>query len=237
MINSKRLLGVGLVVGSVACGSSSSSSNPNSPSTTSTNHNPAITTLSVSPSFGVSSLNTFTFSGAATDADGDALTYTWTYGGATSTGTSVTATLAGDGSITVRLTVTDTKGGSATDTRAVTLGTMTGTWSVAFANCNGASTNPANPFTLVLTQTTAGVVTGPMTMPVAVCNASAGTTGQTDPADPGSITAAAAVRLRIKVGAFIDFTLTGTMDSTGRKVTGTTSGSGLDGVAFTMTKQ
>ncbi len=42
--------------------------------------------------------------------------------------------------------------------------------------------------------------------------------------------------MRIKVAPFTDFTMTGQMDGTGRRVTGTVAGSGFTGQPFTMQK-
>jgi hypothetical protein len=61
--------------------------------------------------------------------------------------------------------------------------------------------------------------------------------GNTDPAQPGRITGAAVLTMRVKIGAFTDFNMSGTMDSTGRTVSGSLQGSGFTGQPFTMTKQ
>jgi hypothetical protein len=115
-------LAVGMLVLAYGCGGSKSSTAPT------TVQNPTITSMSVSPTFGVSGLTNITMSATATDPANSALTYTWTYGSATATGATNTAKLTGDGSVTVQLKVTNAKGGSATDSRSVTIGTMTGTW-------------------------------------------------------------------------------------------------------------
>ena len=64
-----------------------------------------------------------------------------------------------------------------------------------------------------------------------------GTTGSTDPAEPGKIDAAGKVEIRFKVGRFLDFYLRGTMDQTGRNITGGVFNSGFNGLPFTATKQ
>ena len=59
----------------------------------------------------------------------------------------------------------------------------------------------------------------------------------TDPAQPGTINGNGGIVIRLKVGAFTDFTMTGTMDSSGQRITGALNGSGFSGTPFTMTKQ
>jgi len=226
-----------LVAGLAACGSKSSGgSNPGGGGTggpptgpTPTNRSPSITAINVSPAFGVSGLTTFTMTGSASDPDGDALTLRWTFGGNTATGGAATSTINGDGSISVQFTATDPAGASASDSRTVTLGTMTGTWVVTVPFCNAS-------FSMTLSQT-GGIVTGTFVMPVAFCAAVAGSTGRTDPAEPGTIDAAGNVQIRLKVGAFLDFYVRGTMDATGRTVRGGVFNSGFNGQPMTMTKQ
>lgn len=185
--------------------------------------------MNVTPSFGVSQLTAFTFNASASDPDGDTVTYTWDLAGNAATGATGTITFTGGGTGVMRVTVTDGKGGSATDTRTITVGTMTGNWSFFVPN--------QGTLILALTQTTTFVTGTFVVAPGGFGNAPAGTTGNTDPAQPGSINGSAVVVIRLKIGAFTDFTMTGTMDSTGQRVTGTLNGSGLSGQAFTMTKQ
>ncbi|WP_081686370.1 ThuA domain-containing protein [Candidatus Solirubrobacter pratensis] len=82
------------------------------------NTSPVITTASATPTAGFAPLAT-SFTAAATDAQNDPLTYSWDFDGdgtadATGANASTTFTTAGDRS--VKLTVTDGKGGSATKT-------------------------------------------------------------------------------------------------------------------------
>ena len=49
--------------------------------------------------------------------------------------------------------------------------------------------------------------------------------------------AGASLTMRVKLAPFTDFTMNGTMDSTGRRVNGNLQGSGFTGESFTMTKQ
>jgi len=90
---------------------------------------------------------------------------------------------------------------------------------------------------LALTQATTFVTGTFVVAPGGFGNVSAGTPEKTDPAQPGSINGGGTVVIRLKVGPFTDFTLTGTMDATGRRVTGAINGSGFSGQPFTMDKQ
>jgi hypothetical protein len=185
--------------------------------------------LNVTPSFGISQLSSFTYNSSASDPDGDSLTYAWDLAGTPASGPTGSITFTGGGTGLIRVTVTDGKGGSATDTRTIVVGTMTGNWSF-FVPGQGT-------LLLALTQNNT-FVTGPFVVaPGGFGNVSAGVTGRTDPAQPGSINGNGVVVIRLKVGPFTDFTLTGTMDATGQRVTGSLSGSGFTGQAFTMTKQ
>jgi len=233
-----RNLGVALLISStIACGGS----NPPSPSAPSTptppsNRSPTITSVTVTPASGVSGLTSFSMSGTATDADNDPLTYQWSFGGTTATaiGPTVAATLTGDGDVAIRLTVTDGKGGTATDLRSVVIGTMTGRWSLLFNNnACGAVVAPV----MTLTQFTGGVVTGTMESPANWCNVRAGTPGKLDPAAPASIDSQGNFTgARLKVEGFLDVFLTGKMDGTGRTVTGTSRATNGQINPFTLRK-
>ena len=224
------ILAAAVLVSNVACDGGS----PAGPGSTTSNRNPTITSLTVT-SFGVSVLTPISMSAAATDADNDTLTYQWSFGSQTATGATASATLTGDGGVTVRLTVSDGKGGSATDTRTVTIGNMTGVWSIAFNTCTPSSAFP----TLTLTQT-GTTVNGTFLQTTNYCNGTAGQTGRLDPASPATIDAQGNFSGRLKIGDFIDIFLTeGKMDATGRKVVGKPQGSGFGASTdtFTLTKQ
>jgi hypothetical protein len=62
-------------------------------------------------------------------------------------------------------------------------------------------------------------------------------TGNTDPAQPGQIRADGGFTVRIKIGAFTDFTMNGTMDSSGTRVSGSVTGSGFTGQPIVLSKQ
>ena len=81
-----------------------------------TNATPVISSATATPTSGFAPLAT-SFSAAATDADGDALTYSWDFDGngtADATGATASTTFTTAGAKTVKLTVSDGKGGTAT---------------------------------------------------------------------------------------------------------------------------
>lgn len=182
--------------------------------------------MNFSPTFGMAGMTTFSFNAAATDLDGDSLSFTWSLAGNAATGSSGTIIFAASntgGSPVASVTVSDGKGGSATDTRIFVLGSMTGPWLVTSGPLIGATFN--------LTQTSTGLTTGTFTLPGIG-------SGNTDPAQPGRITEAGALSMRIKVGRFTDFNMNGNMStSTGRSVSGSLQGSGFTGQPFTMVAQ
>lgn len=215
-------------------GAGGTSGNPVTPTA---NRNPTITAVSVTPSFGVSGLTNFSMSATATDADGDSLSYQWTFAGTTATGPAASANLTGDGPVSVRLTVTDGRGGSSVDSRDVTIGNMSGRWSFIFTGICSPNVPTVLP---VLTLTQAGsVVTGDLVSPAAWCNVPAGQTGRFDPASPARISSTGAFSgARLKIGSYLDTFLDGQMDSTGRVITGTTRfQNNSTQSTFRMTKQ
>jgi glucose/arabinose dehydrogenase/PKD repeat protein len=79
---------------------------------------------SATPTSGVAPLTVQFSSAGSTDADGDALAYEWDFGDGTPVSgvASPEHTYQADGTYTARLTVTDGRGGSSTDTIAITVG-------------------------------------------------------------------------------------------------------------------
>jgi len=210
-----------------ACGSHSSTTTPTNPTppTPQANRAPVITSVTVTPTFGVADLVTFNFAAIATDADGDTLSYSWNLAGNARTGTNVSIIFAspgGNGQGTV--TVTDGKGGSASSSVNFVVGSMTGRWVMTTAPA------PLPGSSYQLSQSASGLVTGSFTLP-GIGN------GNTDPAQPGQINAAGALTMRVKVAPFTDFTITGTMDSSGTRISGSVSGSGFTGQPVVLTKQ
>lgn len=227
------IIGVCAFALSVACGTSGGG--PTGPGLSS-NRAPVVTSTNVSPLFGVSGLTTITMQASATDADGDGLTYSWSFGSASASGASTSAKITGDGAVEVRLTVSDGKGGTATSSRTVTIGTMTGSWDFVGGSCgNGAGERPA---VFVLTQTGTSV-NGVLNFPTYWCNVPPGAHGEISPAAPGTIDASGNFELvRVPVGSFLDARLFGgKMSETGRVVTGRIYQSGFNGETFTLTKR
>jgi len=210
-------------------GSSNNSSGGGSTPTTPTNHSPIIT-ATVNSSFGISQQTTFTFTASTSDPDGDAVSVSWNFGdGTAASGNTVSHVYTSGGSFNVVATASDSKGASTPSGNiTVVAGSMTGNWVVNLSTCG--------TFNMSLTQSV-GTVTGTFVMPSAFCNASAGSTGKTDPAEPGTIDGKGNVQIRLKVGVFLDFYIRGKMDSTGQVVTGGAFNSGFNGDAITMRKQ
>lgn len=213
----RRVILVGVFAVAVSCGGGSSPTAPTPTPQPAANQNPSITSMNVT-AFGIQQLSTFSFSASASDPNGDALTYAWSIAGNAAAGTSGTMTFTSGGNGVATLTVSDGKGGTATDTRAFVVGSLTGRW-------NG--TWETFVFTSNLVQNNGGIITGDYVDQVG--------SGILDPAEVHTINANGQVRLRYKGGPWTDFIFTGQMDSTGRRVTGTVSGQGYNST-FTMTK-
>ena len=177
--------------------------------------------MSITPSFGIAQLTQFSFSAGASDPDGDAISYAWDVAGNPFSGTNGTITFSNGGNGTAKVTVTDSKGATASDTRSFVVGSATGTW-----NGNGVN---LGAFTMVLAQN-GPIVTG-------TYNDAAFGPGKIDPAQPGSINGSGHIEMRMKQAAFTDFTFKGDLDQSGVRITGQLFGSGFNGQAFTMTKQ
>ena len=222
--------------------STSGSSTPAGPTTPppAANRSPSITSVTVSPAFGVSGVTTISMSATANDADSDTVSYQWSFAGTTAVGPTIATAISGDGPVTIQLTVSDGRGGTSTDTRTVTIGTMAGRWNfIPFGGSPGCGRfGWTVPPVMTLNQF-GPVVTGDLISPAAWCNVPAGQSGRLDPAAPASIDAAGNFTgARLKIGSFLDSFLTGTMDSTGRRITGTGRyASGAAGTfTFVMTK-
>lgn len=220
-----RTLWILPVVFIAACGGESPTAPTPPPPSPPQNRAPVIGTAAVTPTFGVADLQVFSLSASATDADNDALTYTWDVEGSTATGSSRTFTVPSPGgTYDVRLTVTDGKGGTASQLLTVTAGSLSGTWTGTFAGF---------PLRIVMQQERSGLVTASWTVPGTAI------AGGLDPAVANTIDAAAHVRLRCKVtqGAGVDdFVLAGTLQPDGRTLVGTVTGSGFSGQPFTLGK-
>lgn len=230
----KRILLGAVLLGLSACGSGGGST-PNSPTPPPTtpppaaNRNPTINSISVNPTFGIATFTTYTFSSSASDPDGDTLTYSWDLAGNARTGASQTVVFVNGGNFTGTLTVSDSRGGSVTQSVNFTSGTGTGAWTGNLPLAEG-----PRPVTATLAQSsTSGAITGTWNLPAR------GVVGNLDPAAPNAIDANGRVVLRFKVtggGTFNDFTFTGQMASSGRTIDGSVSGSGFNGQPVTLTK-
>lgn len=209
-----------------ACGGGSSSSGssgaaPTAPTTpVQTNRAPVINAMNFAPSFGIAQITQFSFNASASDPDGDPVTYTWDVAGNPFSGTNDRIVFSVGGNGTARLTVSDSKGATATDTREFVVGSMTGKWVGSIPGYTNLNFD--------LTQNG----------PVVVGNffEQYFGTGRVDPAQPGRIDGDGNVEMRVKLAVFSDFTFRGRMDSTGRRITGGVYGSGFNGQAFTMNK-
>src|ERR1051326_3344746 len=117
--------------------------------------------------------------------------------------------------------VDDGRGGSADGSGSLTVGTMTGRWTLSEGG------GQLSGMLLALVQVN-GTITGNMALP-----------GINDslPADqPGQITEAATVTLPVRVRGHI-YVLGGAMDTTGTRVTGTVNDGGVAGAPFVLMKQ
>jgi hypothetical protein len=190
----------------------SSPSSPTSPTLSTPpsglNRPPSITSMDVTPVFGIAGLTEFSFDASATDPEGDPLSYVWSAGDRAFSGARGSVTFPGGGSIVFRVSVADPMGKTASLTRSVVVGTMSGEWRVTSGPLAGA--------TFDLAQSPRGEVTGGYTLPGLGV-------GHTDAAEPGTITAEAEFTLHVRA-ASSNFVLSGTMDRSGRTVTGIVDG-------------
>ena len=120
---------------------------------------PRIGGLTAAPSgTGIQSTTIFTFTGQGiSDPEGDALTYSWTSSDGAAIVSSTQAAshvYARSGSFEMRLTVTDSKGLSASAVVAVPVGTVTGTWDIT---CNNHPPSFPSQFVATMTQSGSGL--------------------------------------------------------------------------------
>jgi hypothetical protein len=216
------VLTLGLTLG--ACGGGDSTPGPPTsptPPPASQNRAPVINSITASPSFGIAQLTTFSYSAVASDPDGDSISYSWDLAGNPASGPSGSIMFTTGGQGTFRLTVSDSRGATASDSRPITVGSMTGRWTGSIPGYTN--------FVFDLSQSST-IVTGTFTELFFG-------TGRIDPAQPGRIDADGRVEMRFKLAVFSDFTFRGQMDSSGRRITGGVFGSGFNGESFVMNKQ
>ncbi len=104
---------VGIAAGAVAIGVGVAVA-ANSGSSDKPNGNPVIGSASATPLYGSAPLQV-TATATASDPDGDPLTFTWNFGAGTATGATASYTYQSSGTFTVSLTVSDSRGGTATN--------------------------------------------------------------------------------------------------------------------------
>lgn len=215
----RRFLPVLVSLVTLACGGGSSPAAPTTTTTTTpANRPPSITAMSMT-AFGIQELSTFSYSASASDPDGDPVTFTWDISGTPASGTSGTIRFSSGGNGTARVTATDSKGATATDTRAFVVGSATGRWTGSWGGWNMTSN---------LTQNASGLISGDYFDQLGA--------GRLDTAVANTIDASGQIRLRYKQAIFSDFTFTGQMDSSGRRITGVVNGSGAVNTPFTLNK-
>lgn len=155
--------------------------------------------------------------------------------GTAGSGSSASRVYSTGGAYTVVATATDGKGGSTVSSSlAITVKGMSGNWSGS-VNLNSCLPGVRKPVTASFSQSGA-TVTGTVSLSQGLCSFALGT-AVTDPAEPGTINASGAVRVRVKVPPFTDVYFDGVLDSTGRVWSGGLQGSGHSGTPFTLNKQ
>ena len=210
-----------------ACGGGGGGSTPTTPTPPppappQPNRNPVINSVSVNPTFGIATFTTYTFASSASDPDNDSLTYTWDLAGNPRTGASQTIVFINGGDFGGTVTVSDGQGGSASQSVSFTSASTTGSWIGSIPVTIG-----PRPMSLTMTQsTTSGATTANWNIPAVAL------AGILDPAAPNGIDASGRVTLRFKITqgtGFLDFTFTGQMQTSGRSIVGSVSGSGSVG--------
>jgi len=181
-----------------------------------------VNSVTVNPGSGIQDKTLFNFAVSASDPDNDNLSYTWTIAGSNFNSQNVALVFSAGGAATATVTVSDGKGGTASGSQTFVVGTMSGNWT---------GTGPAgiDNFTMTLNQLN-GQITGSYHDNLGT--AVVGPTGE-----PGTIDNNGNISLRTKQAPFTDWTFRGTLDVTGRRVTGGVFGSGFTGQNFTMNKQ
>lgn len=120
----KRVLAVAAALALGACGGGSSGSSPATPS-----NSPPSGNFSASPNPALLAATVVSLSASATDPEGDAITYSWDFGdGATASGQNVTHVFTREGTLSVVLTMRDSKGAQTTASNSVTVRSLTGHW-------------------------------------------------------------------------------------------------------------
>lgn len=125
------------IAGGVAAGvgTAVAASQAGSDSRPASNNAPVVSSVTATPSAGLQAVTSISFSAQASDRDNDSLTYAWDFGdGTSSTQSAPSKIYQSAGTFTVRLTVSDTRGGSVTGQTNVTIRSLTGAWVVTGDN-------------------------------------------------------------------------------------------------------
>jgi hypothetical protein len=198
-----------------ACGGGSKPSAPTNPSpgpSVPQNRAPSVTATG-SPAFGIDSLTQFVFRANGSDPDGDPVTYRWTLSdGSSGDGMEILRVYVGGGTVNATVTASDGRM-SATAQTSITVGSMTGKWRL------NPTLYPGWLWDFNLKQTGA-TITGTF-----VDNEYGA--GRLDPAELSLIDERGRIRMRTKQGVYGDVYVEGTMDKTGRRITGQLRGSGI----------
>lgn len=217
---------IGLSACSNSNGAPTGPSGGNNPPPATTNRNPTISSAIVNPAAGYASFTSHSFSASATDPDGDPLTFVWDFGNNTSSPNANAAVTYNNGTTTTypaRVTVTDSRGGSATTTVPVTSAAMGGQFSGEFF--------VGTMMRVSLTQFVGGVVTGTWEVPEVGFVGDVGPTGEPGKIQPNG---QFELRFKVRVGAFADFYFRGSLSADGQQLVGTLHQSGFAGESLIL---
>lgn len=184
----------------IACGGGSLAPTPTSPTppAPSSNQSPQILSATASPSLGVQDLTTFTAHVEARDPDADPLSVSWSSPLLGTVGTNADLSFKSNVGSPLTVTVTDSKGASASAKVHVVVADLNWYYDGYFGN-----DGHGFDFSMHLTRT-GTIVTGTFTDYTDHRHQ-----GIVDPAGPGQIDAEGRFRIRFKLGSVGDFTLVG----------------------------
>jgi hypothetical protein len=193
----------------IACGGGSPAPTPTSPTppAPSANQSPQILSATVSPSLGVQDLTTFTAHVEARDPDADPFSISWSSPVLGTVGTNADLSFKSSVGSPLTVTVTDSKGASASAKVQVVVADLNRDYDGYFGK-----DGHGFDFSMHLTRT-GTVVTGTFTDLT-----DHGHEGIVDPAGPGQIDAEGRFRIRFKLGSVGDFTVVGQLVPNDRPV-------------------
>ncbi len=117
-LSTGAIVGIGVGVAAAGVGVAVAANNGND--STPANRSPTLGSASVTPLYGSVPLQV-TATATASDPDSDPLTFTWSFGAGTATGATASFTYQSAGTFTVSLTVTDGRGGTATNANVASI--------------------------------------------------------------------------------------------------------------------